>query len=61
MSDREFKLFEDRYGVRHWRYPFTAVLLLCGKEQFHNSGGLDVDTYPTCLWCIHVLARDEGQ
>ena len=56
----EYRLFEDRYGVRQWRYPFSAVLLLCGKDQFHNGmRTVVVEMFPTCLICIHVLARDE--
>lgn len=60
--DEQYRLFVDRYGVRHWRYPFSAILLLCGKDQFHNGVGHDeLGGYPTCLACIHVLMRDEGR
>ena len=56
----EYKLYEDRNGVRHWRYPFTGILILCGQDQFFHEAGHDVvDSYPTCLTCIMVLARDE--
>jgi hypothetical protein len=53
----EYKLFEDRNGVRHWRYRFAGLLLVCGQGR---SGGREAtDDYPTCLTCIMVLARDE--
>ena len=58
----DYKLYEDRSGVRHWRYPFTGILILCGPDQFYHEAGRDiVDGFPTCLSCIHVMARDENR
>lgn len=62
-DDPAYRLYEDGFGVRHWCYPFTGVLLLCGKEQFFKGGGQHVagTSFPTCLTCIHVLMREEAR
>jgi hypothetical protein len=53
----EYKLFEDEFGIRHWRYRMAGVLLVCGQTRT----GLDVaeDTCPTCMTCMYILAKEE--
>lgn len=63
----QYKLFEDEFGVRHWRYRFAGLLLVCGQGRNNGhdlaaDGRVDErDDYPTCLFCIEVMLREEGR
>jgi hypothetical protein len=63
MSDHntEYKLYEDEFGVRHWRYRFAGLLLVCGHGRGNGHNVDDEDAYPTCLSCIVVMIREEGR
>jgi hypothetical protein len=60
----EYKLYEDEFGVRHWRYRFAGLLLVCGHGRTNGHAGgpyVTEDMFPTCLQCIVVMAREEGR
>lgn len=59
MDVPEYKLFEDGFGVRHWRYRFAGLLLVCGRGRTNER--VVTGDYPTCLTCIYILMRDEGR
>lgn len=59
MDHLDYKLHEDEFGVRHWRYRFAGLLLVCGQGR--TSSRTVTDDYPTCLTCIYILTRDEGK
>lgn len=63
MDHPDYKLYEDEFGVRHWRYRFAGLLLVCGAGRSKAETGPYVieDMYPTCLACIVVLMREEGR
>lgn len=51
------KLFEDEFGVVHWRYSMDGVLLLCGSR--HAKGRrLGLEGVPTCFLCLVIYDRD---
>ena len=62
-----YKFYEDEFGLRHWRYRFAGLLLVCGRGRSNGrdlatDGELDApDNFPTCLTCIHIMAREEGR
>lgn len=55
------KLFEDEWGVRHWRYPMLGVLLVCGEDTGLPKRGHDLpdNEAPTCIRCIAIMIREE--
>lgn len=63
----QYKIYEDEFGVRHWRYRFAGLLLVCGQGRGRGSdlagdGALDDEhAFPTCLTCIVVMIREEGR
>ncbi len=67
MDPWQYKLYEDDSGVRHWRYRFAGLLLVCGygRSSGHDlvpAGEIDgADLFPTCLTCVVVMAREEGR
>lgn len=63
MDQDQYKLYEDEFGVRHWRYRFAGLLLVCGQGRSTKGGGpyVQEDMFPTCLGCIVVMAREEGR
>ena len=57
MTFLTVKLFEDDFGVVHYRYSMDGVLLLCGSAR-GTGRKLGTEGLVTCLQCMVIYDRE---